>query len=55
MGSMCEYVEGAPETVGRRARVLLSQTDRFECDGCGATWDEETYHRRAASLQTTRG
>jgi transposase-like protein len=45
-GSVCEYVEGAPETPGRRARVLLSQTDRFACDGCGATWDEETYRRR---------
>jgi predicted RNA-binding Zn-ribbon protein involved in translation (DUF1610 family) len=35
---------GAPPGLELRGR-LLSQTDRFECEQCGETWDEMTYRR----------
>jgi predicted RNA-binding Zn-ribbon protein involved in translation (DUF1610 family) len=37
----------APAVPGQRGR-LVSQTDRYECEHCGLSWDEVAYGRATA-------
>ena len=43
--SVCEYQAAAGGTNPVTGRRLMSQTDTYQCDKCGGTWDEEAFRR----------